>query len=389
MKIGIDARNLYAPALKGIGVYVQNLLPALAALEPGNEFVLHYDTRQQFTNRLPRLTGFTDCGISVRKGDTFYAWEQLRLPVELRRMGVDLFHAPANTVFLCGRHPRVVTVHDTKHLEMETGDRRSEFYQRRVQRWALRRADHIICDSLFTKRRLLDLVQLNEARVHVVYLGINMSFRVIDDRQRLQETRARYGIKDDFILFAGGESAPKNISRLLQAFSVLKRGTGSEVALVIPGIRNRDILTQRQREAQANGISDSVIFAGYVPDEDLIDLYNSAQFLVYPSLWEGFGFPPLEAMACGLPVTAANATSIPEVVGEAALLFNGMDTDDMAAKMQMLLATPGLRTRLRESGFKHVRNFTWSKTASKTLDIYHAATCPQGEARLSQSMLVD
>ena len=386
MKIAIDARRLYAPSLKGIGVYIQNLLPALADLDPQSEFILFYDPRQEFTSRLPALPGFRDRGISVAKGDTFYAWEQLRLPFELWRTGADLFHAPANTLPLRASHPCVVTVHDTKSLEIPTGDRKADFYENRVQRWALRRADRIICDSLFTKQRLLECVPIEESRAHVVYLGINDVFRVIEDRQRLQRTLEQYGIHQDFILFAGGESAPKNISRLLQAFSLLKRSTGSSAALVIPGIRTQAILAKHQQEAKQQGISDSVIFAGYVPEADLIDLYNSAQFLVYPSLWEGFGFPPLEAMACGLPVAAANATSIPEVVGEAALLFDGTNTDDMAAKMRMLLSTPALREQLRASGLKHVRNFTWRRTASQTLEIY--SSCARS-ARPSPEPLLD
>ena len=387
MKIAIDVRNLYDPVLKGIGIYLQNVLPVMAELDPRNEFVLFYDTRQQFTARLPRVTGFRDRGISVAKGDTFYAWEQLRLPAELWRTRADLFHAPANTVPIFGPHPRVVTVHDTKALEMTTGDRKSDFYQRRVQKWALRRADRIICDSVFTKQRLLECVPLDEGRVDVVYLGINDTFRVIRDSERLGRTLAQYGIQRDFILFAGGESAPKNISRLLKAFSILKNGSDLETVLVIPGIRSKSILAQHQREAAEHGISGAVIFAGYVPEEHLLDLYNSAQFLVYPSLWEGFGFPPLEAMACGLPVAAANATSVPEVVGDAALLFDGMDADDMATKMRTLLHNPELRLEMRERGLKHVRNFTWQRAASQTLDIYHA--CAGQKPRLAPELLLD
>jgi glycosyltransferase involved in cell wall biosynthesis len=384
MRIGIDARNLYSPTLKGIGVYVQNLLPQMAALDPGNEFVLLYDTRQKHTTRLPAMPGFTDRGISIRKGDTFYAWEQVRLPIELKRIAVDLYHGLANTVPLASSCPRVATVHDTKALEMSSGLRRADFYQHRVQRWALRRVDQIICDSLFTKRRLLECTHLDDSRVHVVHLGIAQSFRVIPDGARLECTRHKYSLPTSYILFAGGESAPKNITRLLEAFSILKRRISNPTTLVVPGIRNPAILAQHQKEAAEYGITDSVIFVGYVPEEDLIDLYNSAQFLVYPSLWEGFGFPPLEAMACGLPVAAANATSIPEVVGEAALLFDPNDAADMAAHMLRLLSAPELRHSLRELGFKQVKKFNWAETASRTLDIYHASFGSHHTSRVQQ-----
>jgi glycosyltransferase involved in cell wall biosynthesis len=371
MKIGIDARNLYHPILKGIGIYLQNLLPHLAALDGGHEYVLFYDSRNPFTRRLPKESAISDQALEVQRGDTLYFWEQLGLPRKVQSLSIDLFHSAANTTFLYGRCPRVVTVHDTKALEMRSDNARASIYNRNIQPYALKKAARIICDSAFTKRRLLERVALDPDKVDVVYLGIGDSFHVIEDPGPICATLNKFQLARPFILFAGGESAPKNISNLIKAFGMLRQ-SGSRVTLVIPGIRSEQILKHHQSEAVAYRVDDSVLFPGYVTEQELLHLYNAAELLVYPSLWEGFGFPPLEAMACGLPVAASNATSIPEVVGDAGVLFDGTKPPDIAEKLHLLLANPALRAELRDKGFKRIRTFVWDKTAAQTLAIYHA-----------------
>jgi glycosyltransferase involved in cell wall biosynthesis len=370
MRIGIDARTLYAPAMKGIGIYVQNLLPAMAELDPASEFVLLYDTRQDCAKRLPAGQSFADRGIAVRKGDTFYAWEQLRMPVEIRRMGVDLFHSPANTTSLWRPAPTVVTVHDVKLLDMPAENARAEFYHKTLQKMAVCRAASVICPSEFTKREVLSHFRVDERRVIVIYNGISPQFHVSEDREQVDSVCRKLGIGKDFILTAGGESGPKNISNLIAAFAQLLAGGVHDVLLVVPGIRTESILRKHQAEAEASGVAHAVMFPGYLPQSDLIALMNAALLFVYPSLSEGFGFPPLEAMACGVPVAASNATSIPEVVGDAALLFDGRSVNDMAAAIERLLSDQQLREEQRRSGFRRAAKFTWTQAAEATLDVY-------------------
>lgn len=373
MRIGVDARALYAPAMKGIGIYVENLLSAMAALDASNEFVLLYDPRQQFTKRLPAGAAFTDRAIAVRKGDTFYAWEQLRMPVEVKRTSIDVFHSPANTTSVWKPAPTVVTVHDVKLLEMPAENTRSKLYHRAVQKTAVCRAKAVICPSEFTRSAVLSHFPVEERRVRVIYNGVGSQFRVIKDRERVDVIRRNFGIRNDFVLFAGGESAPKNISNLIAAFARLLAAGGRNLILVVPGIRNEAILRKHQAEAAALRIDQAVIFPGYVAESDLIGLMNAARVFVYPSLSEGFGFPPLEAMACGVPVAASDATCIPEVVGDAALLFDGRSIEDMTCAMERLLTDETLREELRQKGFRRAAQFTWDRAASATMDVYRRA----------------
>jgi glycosyltransferase involved in cell wall biosynthesis len=381
MRIGIDVRPLVQPALKGIGVYLANLLPALAAAGGENQFVLLYDKRQDIALRLPEGGCFEARGSSVRKGDRFYFWEQIRLPLEVRGARIDLLHSAANTTCLFRTGPTVVTIHDTKALELSTGRLYGDLYNRTLQPYALRRADRIICDSEFTRKCLLERVSVDPETVHVVHLGISDRFRHSPDASASESTLRRLGITEEFILFAGGESSPKNISNLLRAFAVIKERTDNPVSLVVPGIRTASILHKHQDEARAAGISESTIFPGYVDDDTLVHLYNRAVLLAYPSLWEGFGFPPLEAMACGLPVAASNATSVPEVVGNAAVLFDGTNPMEMADAIQRVLVDHNLRMELRQRGFQRASQFQWSKTAERTLAVYEAAM----SSRLAES----
>ena len=285
-------------------------------------------------------------------------------------MKADIFHSPANTTSLWKPAPTVVTVHDVKLLEMPAENVRSKIYHRTVQKLAVCRAAAVICPSEFTKREVLARFPVDEARVNVIYNGIGPQFRVLTDKSPIESARQKFAIHGDYILFAGGESAPKNISNLILAFAELVKTDLRDLVLVVPGIRSKEILNKHLAEAKALNVEGEVRFPGYIREADLIALMNGARVFVYPSLSEGFGFPPLEAMACGVPVAASNATSIPEVVGDAALLFDGLSVVDMAAAIQRLLSDIPLRDELRQRGFHRVAQFTWARAASATLKIY-------------------
>ncbi len=372
MTVGIDARALYLPVLKGIGVYLQNLLNSLAALDGGHEYVLFFDSRQEITRRRPPHACFRESGLVIPRGDTFFLWEQLRLPLELRRRSLDVFHSPANTTPLWKPCPTVATVHDTKLLEAEYEGLKPDLYNKKVQPAALRRAEKILCPSRFSKGRILDRLGIEETRVEVTYPGISEDFRVIDDRDRLQGIRETFGLTREYVFSAGGESPPKNISALIAAFAAFRQKSRAEAQLVIAGIRTRSIYQKHRAEGDSYGLGRDLVILGYVSQEDLIALYNAARIFVYPSLFEGFGFPPLEAMACGVPVAASGATSIPEVVGDAALLFDAASREDMTDKMARLWEDRSLREKLRLQGFERVKQFSWAETARKTLSVYQA-----------------
>jgi glycosyltransferase involved in cell wall biosynthesis len=363
--------------MKGIGVYLQHLLPEMAALDSSIAYILFYDTRQAVTPRLPAGPGFRERGISLPRGDTFYAWEQLRLPLATRHEAVDVFHSPANTTPCWKPAPTIVTVHDVKLLEATGDGVRSRLYHRPIQQFAIRRAAAVICPSEFTKREVLKHFRIEPGRVTVIHNGVGTQFHPLADHKPIESVRHKYGINGDFVLFAGGESAPKNISTLLAAFAVVCARC-EDILLVVPGIRTETILQAHLAEAKRLHVERRIIFPGYIPEAELIALMNAARLFVYPSLSEGFGLPPLEAMACGAPVAASDATSIPEVVGDAALLFEASSVNATAEAIERLLTDSSLCRLLRDKGFRRAAHFTWRRAAEATLQVYYeAASTPQ------------
>lgn len=366
MKIGIDARTLYAPVLKGIGVYLQNLLEEMIRLEPSAEFYLYYDARQETVNRRPPGTRVFERGISFPTGDRFYFWEQLALPRALSKDRVALLHSPANTTPLFWKGPRVVTVHDTTIQERKDKTRIDQVYYNSFQPIALRRSDLICTVSHFSKGNIERILGIPGGKIRVVHNGISPAFRMLEDEAAVDRVKAKFGIKGDYIFNAGGESPWKNVPRLIEAFASL----GGKECLVITGIRSEKIRSELMTRIHALGLADRVHLLTYVSLDELIALYNGAAIFVYPSLLEGFGFPPLEAMACGTPVAASNAASIPEVTGEAALLFDGARTGEISAAMQKLLRDKALRDEYRAKGFDRARQFTWQENARQTFSAY-------------------
>lgn len=373
MRIGIDVRSLYRPTLKGIGIYLRNLLLAMGQQGDGNEYHLFYDSRQDLIKRKPEGKQFIDHGSSLKKGDSLFLWEQVRLPQEIKRFKIDLFHSSANTTFWRSSCPVVVTVHDTKLFETPRPSWIEEFYMKGIQPLLLRRATRIICPSAFTRQCVMERLRIPENKVTVVYLGLNQNFKVLNDKERAGKIRQQYGISDEFVFSYGGETPSKNISNLLRAFAYLKKKTEIPHQLVVTGIRSKEVLSMHLREARELGVETSVLILGYLPEDDLVALLNVASVFVYPSLFEGFGFPPIEAMACGVPVAASDATSIPEIVGDAALFFDGRNPQEMADQIYRIIREPRLAEILRQKGFERIRKFSWDETAKKTLRIYQEA----------------
>jgi len=366
LKIGIDARTLYAPVLKGIGVYLQNLLGAMIRLEPSAEFYLYYDARQKTVNRRPVSSKVFERGVVFPTGDRFHCWEQLALPRALSKDRVSLLHSPANTTCLFWKGPRVVTVHDTTIQERKDKTRIDQLYYNTFQPRVLRCSDLICTVSHFSKGNIEKILGIPGDKIRVIHNGISPAFRMLGDEAAVDGVKAKFGIKGDYIFNAGGESPWKNVPRLIEAFASLE---GQE-SLVITGIRSEKIRAELMTRVHVLGLMGRVHLLTYVTAEELIALYNGAVIFVYPSLLEGFGFPPLEAMACGTPVAASDAASIPEVTGEAALLFDGTRAGEIASAMQKLLQDKTLRDKYRARGFERARQFTWQENAKQTLAVY-------------------
>jgi len=377
MRIGIDAR-FAVHNRRGIGNYTLGLISHLAELDHENEYLLYVDsddhdhvlsTRENFRAR--------------KIGRANYAgWEQLLLPARAKEDRIDVLHCTGNTapILLDRRIRLVVTIHDMMYLK--TGSilpRSASLYQRlgRVYRGVIvprgaRHAARVVTVSHFSKEEILrHLPFLQDEDVVVIYEAGNNMYRPLDRNDAARQVRRRYGISGDYILSLGGIDPRKNTRLIVKSFLELKRRDTISERLLVVGVP-KSAQSMFFDHADSSACRGEVVFLDFVSEEDLLLLYNGATVFVYPSLFEGFGLPPLEAMACGTPVISSNTTSIPEIVGDAALLIDPTDGDGLKIVLSDLLHDRRLCEQLTRRGFDRVRQFSWRKTAAETLAVYES-----------------
>jgi glycosyltransferase involved in cell wall biosynthesis len=267
----------------------------------------------------------------------------------------------------------VITVHDLNFLlypEFLTPEAASYYGQ--IDQ-AVRRCDHIIAVSESTKRDIIRLTGAPESKITVVYEAAHPIYRPLEDPWVVPQVKGRFGIRRDFVLFVSTIEPRKNVPTLLRALGQLLNNYRADVDVVLAGEKGWlfDEVFVLVRELQ---LQEHVHFLGRVSAEDLLYLYNAAQLLVHPAFYEGFGLPPLEAMACGTPVVVSNTSALPEVVGDAALLVDPQEVDEVTVAMWRLLSDRELRQQMREKGLKRARLFSWRKAAEETLQIYRGLT---------------
>jgi len=296
-------------------------------------------------------------------------WKHLALPLALARDRVSLFHSPTGTLPLWTPGKRVVTIHDLfADLHPEWFPRRLALTLQGGQRRAARTADAVIAVSERTRRDIVERYGVDPSRVHVVYNGVDHArFCPPGANADLDAVARRFGVHRPFVLCVGSLMPWRNASRLVQAVARLRQEISCDLLFV-----GRDIWGTDPTAAfvSANGWGGWARFAGYVSDADQPGLYAAASVLACPSLYEGFGIPPLEAMACGTPVVAAAAGALPEVVGEAALLAHPLDVAALATCLHQALTDPQLRAGLRQRGLARAEAFTWQRAAVATWRVY-------------------
>ncbi|MDT7602660.1 MAG: hypothetical protein QOF61_657 [Acidobacteriota bacterium] len=371
MHIAIDAHSV-GTGLAGNETYITNLIEALAEIDTTNRYTL-YVTKPSAVERFDGRWSH----VSVRR--TLPHTPLVRIPVtlsaELRRRPVDLLHVQytAPPFPPC---PVVATIHDLsfEHLPA-TFKRRSWMQLRLTVRHTARRAAHIIASSEYTRRDILETYGVAPERTSTVPLAAAPHFRPIRDERELQRVRDVYGIAGNYILAVGSIQPRKNLTRLVEAYASLRRQRAHDKLprLVVVG-KQAWLYAETLRAVEASGVRADVIFTGYAPEADLPALYSGALCFVYPSVYEGFGLPPLEAMRCGTAVVAGNRTSLPEVVGDAGLLVNPFDVEEIAAAIARLIDDKDLRATLSERGLARATQFDWRETARLTLEVYNRAT---------------
>lgn len=360
--IAIDASRLAVPEYTGTERYTYELLAALAKLDRFRPYTL-------YSNGLPAMLPSLGPNFSLRNIPAPRLWTHMRLgPTALRDRPALLF-VPAHVVPLI--HPRsVVTIHDVGYRafpEAHTARRRLELEL--TTRWSLRAAQHVIAISQATKADLVRHYGADPQRVSVVYHGVQQSFVPTADGQHLAPLlRQRYALERPYLLYVGTIQPRKNLIRLLEAFAHALPHLEEPPLLVLAG-REGWLSSAIFARARALGLASHVRFPGYIPDADLPALLRGALAFVFPSLYEGFGMPVLEAMACGTPVLTANGSALREVADTAALLIDPTNTDALAAGLLRLINDAHLRNTLRERGLARAAMFTWERCAQLTLAV--------------------
>ena len=359
MLIGIDASRAALAHHTGIETYAYQLIRAMASLSQGKARLRLY--AHQPPQRAPWPDGPY---VETRIIPFPRLWTHLRLAAEVSRHPPDVLFVPAHVLPLYCPVPAVVTVHDLAyrhHPETYTG------FQRRYLDWSTRRharvARHLIADSAATRDDLLAQYDADPAKISVVHLGRDPSLQPMLDPAA---TLAKYQIEGQYILYIGTLQPRKNLLRLVEAFHAIHDQV--DARLVLAGEKGW-LYDQIFARVQALNLNERVIFPGFVAEADKAALISGAAVYAYPSLYEGFGLPILEAMACGTPVLSSNSSSMPEVAGEAALLVDPYRTDAITAGLLRLLTDDALRADLAEKGFQQVQRFSWEKAARRTLDI--------------------
>lgn len=360
MRIAIDCSAAAKEKRTGVGKYVERLVKALAEVDRENTYYLCHRL-----SRLPERKHF------LRVGQPNFRNRLIQEPFHFLLMpGLDVFHGPDARLPACRRVKSVVTFHDVFSLVSEEfADERFRRMKAGRYRDLVARASCIIAVSESTKRAIVEHLGADPSRIRVVPEGVPEEFRPREAEEQAAVAR-KHGIQKDFLLYVGAVTRRKNIRRMVQAFGQVAKAR--DVVLVLAG---RPSFGAEGELAAIDelGLGDRVRLLGFVPDEDLPALYSAARLLLFPSLCEGFGMPLLEAMACGTPAVTSNASSLPEVAGEAALLVDPTDTKAIAEATLRLLEEEPLRQRLREKGIERARLFPWTRTARETLAAYRDA----------------
>lgn len=366
MRIGIDARML---RYSGIGKYIQNLIENLAKIDRKNQYILFC---KEADLRICKIKQ-ENFNFRVVKTPLFSLREQLSLPTMIKKNRLDIFHTPHFNIPLFSPVKKMVTIHDLIPL-IFPGARSSwlsRTYYRFMNSQVVKKAGKIIAVSKNTERDLLKFFKVPEGKIEVIYEAVSGRFKPVNDVKSLEEIKKKFNITKRFLLYVGLKELHKNLVSLIKILEILKKKMGLDIQLVIVGKRDPRF-TQAEETAKELDLEGDVLFLGEVSDEDVVLLYNAAQIFLFPSLYEGFGLPPLEAMACGTPVISSNTSSLPEVLGDAAILINPRDIDEWAKKIRKVLTDEDLRKKLKQKGLGRVKQFSWEKAARDTLRVYES-----------------
>lgn len=371
MRIGFDVR----PFLKeetGVGIYLKNLLFSLSHIDQDNEYFLFSSSLKDRFNaqKIPPFMkmSFRDFHYPVKLMN--FLWYKLGWPKldHFFKEKLDITHSPTPLI-LPTHGKKIVTVYDLFFMDSpHQVDRETRNTFVRGIKSSLQKADGVITISEFTKKQLLEKFSLDPNKIKVIYLGIQKDYWEDISADELEKIKGKYNLPQSFLLFVGTIEPRKNILNLLNALKIIHE-KHKKIPLVIVGRKGQDYENVLEK-VRVLGLEDWVVFTGYIPEKELKGFYHLASLFVFPSLYEGFGLPLLEAMASGLPIVTSRKAALPEIAMDAALYFNPEEQEDIAEKILIGLKDETLRKQLIYKGKERVGDFNWRKTAEETLNFY-------------------
>ena len=376
MRIALNLLYIVPDKVGGTQIYAESLLEALAQLDSKNEYFM-FVAQEAADLPLPTAPNFQRVVCPSRASSRIgrYLWEQLMFPAWLRRYKIDLVHSLG---YVCPLFPpckSVVSIHDINYLGLSYAMPR---IRRRTLRYFIpasaRRADHVLTISHFSKKQIVKFAGVPPEKITVTHLapGVRQTSQA-ETSEEWDELERRYGLKTPYMVAFCAQSLHKNIERLVKAFALVKqRCPALPHALVLIGLPAPE--SPLLELIKSCGVENQVIATGFVPNEHVFPLLSHAELFAFPSWYEGFGMPVLEAQAAGLPMVCSQAASLPEVAGQGAIYFNPKSTEEMAQALQNCLQDADLREKLAGHARENLRRFSWEKTARATLDVYRT-TC--------------
>jgi len=366
MIIGIDASRANKQVKTGTEWYSYNLILELAKIDHENKYWLY--SPDKLKGKLAQLPeNFKE---KVLSWPPKKLWTMARLSFEMKKNPPDLLFVPAHIIPLASPKKTITTICDIGFVSnKELYSQKEIKYHNFGLKQAIKKATLILTISKFTKEEMVKFCKIDPNRIKVIYLGFSQNdYRKIEDQKKIKQIKNKYKLPDNYLFYTGRLNLKKNIPNLIKAFKqVIDDNKFKDYKLVMAGVPENGYEVIKE-EIKLQGIRDKIIELGWTKEEDLPYLMNGAKLFVFPSNYEGFGIPPLEAMACGTPVVSSNAASLPEVCGNAALLFDPKNVDQMAEKIKLGLSDENLRHDLIQKGFLQIRKFSWEKCAKETLD---------------------
>lgn len=310
--------------------------------------------------------------IIILKCPTYPLWEQYALPKAVEGVNADILHCTSNTAPLRCKVPIIVTLHDIIFLEKKRGGNKSLYqklgwyYRRLIVPKVIKRCRHLITVSDFERQHIIDTLKISESKISTVYNGYNSHFRHIDSPS---QTTSKYFPDGNYLFFLGNTDPKKNTERILKAYSIYARKTDNPLSLIVADLKD-DILYETVSKLGLSDIADHIKPSGYIVNSDLPAIYSGARAFIYASLRESFGIPLLESMACGTPVITSDTSALPEIAGNAALLIDPYNENEIADAILRLINDDTLHSKMQEAGYERITHFSWSETAKNTLNLY-------------------